>query len=239
MKGRKSFNFFPPSFLVLSRRYFSVINNDFSVFYSAFSFLPWKSTVQGCTTQSINNQPVRYTFKTKHRPIQKDILAFSKGETKDFLLSLSSDNSSSSSPSFLLHDFKYLRSRAHVFFKFFDRFESRECHNARDFHSLSRVSKGQQRRKRLIESRVMNGEMIDDRRIPEWKHLDALDKAPTPSTRQKLTLVRPDVWTQPTAIITVASIPATGSDFFRLSVSSLKLNGIRFGRVRGSVSRES
>lgn len=41
----------------------------------------------------------------------------------------------------------------------------------------------------------MNGEMMNDRRIPEWEHLDAVDKA---SPGQKLieeTLARPDVWT--------------------------------------------
>lgn len=144
MKGRKSFNSFSPlpaSFLVLSPRYFSVINNDFSVFYSAFSFLPWKST------QSINNQLVR--SKRNVRRFKRISSLFPKVKLKIFFYRFLPCNSfllpisSSSSPSFFLHDFKYLRSRAHVlnvFLKFSDRhfilvnFDSRECHNARDFH---------------------------------------------------------------------------------------------------------
>lgn len=53
-------------------------------------------------------------------------------------------------------------------------------------------------------------EMIDDWRIRERKHLDALDKA----MAKVKTLVRPDVWTQPTAIITiVASIQQPETTF--------------------------
>lgn len=109
--------------------------------------------------------------------------------------------SSSSSPSFLLHDFKIksarfkrfpqiLRSTLHsplisirenvimlaIFTKRKERKERfRECVFQKD--------RGKKRR--LIESRVMNGEMMDDRRIPEWKRLHALDKA-SPTPGQKL-----------------------------------------------------
>lgn len=202
MKGRKSFNSFSPlpaSFLVLSPRYFSVINNDFSVFYSAFSFLPWKST------QSINNQLVR--SKRNVRRFKRISSLFPKVKLKIFFYRFLPCNSfllpisSFSSPSFLLHDFKIKSAR----FKRFPQILrstlrspliSRECHNARDFHKrkerkerfrecVFRKDSGGGKKRRLIESRVMNGKMMDDRRIPEWKRLHALDKA-SPTPGQKL-----------------------------------------------------
>ena len=118
MKGRKSFNSFSPlpaSFLVLPPRYFSVINNDFSVFYSAFSFLPWKST------QSINNQLVR--SKRNVRRFKRISSLFPKVKLKIFFLVIPFSFLSLPPPP-LPFFYTTLRSRAHVlnvFLKFSDR----------------------------------------------------------------------------------------------------------------------
>lgn len=90
MKGRKSFNLSPLIFRSSSTIFFILLIMISPYFIPLFFHSLKESTVQGCTTLSIDNQLVRYTFKTDPKGY---ILAFFKGETKDFLLSLFSDRS--------------------------------------------------------------------------------------------------------------------------------------------------
>lgn len=90
MKGRKSFNLSPLIFRSFSTIFFILLIMISPYFIPLFFHSLKESTVQGYTTLSIDNQLVRYTFKTDPKGY---ILAFFKGETKDFLLSLFSDRS--------------------------------------------------------------------------------------------------------------------------------------------------
>lgn len=176
MKGRKSFNLSPLIFRSSSTIFFILLIMISPYFIPLFFH----------STLSIDNQLVRYTFKTDPKGY---ILAFFKGETKDFLLSLFSDRSFLFlSPPLPPPFFKCLSIESPVKTEFSSTLD--RCFippSSRENAITSRFSqekkkkkekryqecawKGQGGEKTAIKSRVMNGEMIDDWRIPETETL--------------------------------------------------------------------